>query len=495
MHQLSGIPDSQLQSVLNDLLIDGFVLVSKFRSADGTWTVIAKPGTVAGPATAGTAHVATAVVGTVASGLSAAGSASITHSVIDVEKVDRDLSKLHPVMRKAAEKLQKAMDDEGIPLKAFEAYREPERQAHLYAKGRTTGGSIVTNAKPWESYHQYGLAVDFVRFENGGWNWNDSTLEQKEQWKRFHELASAIGLEPLSFEKPHVQVVGTRFANLLNGQYPDGGDEDWSANLSRSIDRWTGTPKPPRPTTERPPIEVFAELRQLTSQTSSGWHSLFGGDEWRYDATGVRTRGAGGEKVWRTAGSPLTVQEILARFADQIRVAAIRHRVSPALIVMTIATETAAFRKDGFTGRRTFRWEAGYLVNATGDPALDGVKRGDYSAGPMQVLSDTARWMNATKALGHDSAALFPFFRSKAEATVDQLGLYDAAVCIDVGTAYIAQNMPSTGDDPLLVAAAYNAGSLKPSAENHWRIGSHGNHIDRAAEWYGDACAVINGTA
>ena len=73
----------------------------------------------------------------------------------------------------------------------------------------------------------------------------------------------------------------------------------------------------------------------------------------------------------------------------------------------------------------------------------------------------------------------------------DKLGLYDAETSIRCGAAYIAHQSRETGGNPMLVAAAYNAGSLKPSSENHWRIHTYGNHIDRAAEWYGDAAFVL----
>lgn len=226
---------------------------------------------------------------------------------------------------------------------------------------------------------------------------------------------------------------------------------------------------------------------------SSDWVSMFGGDAWRYDRSGVYTMGPNGKpKLWRTSGSPLTVSEIVSRFGAEIANASNKHQVPPSLIVMTIATEAAAYRIDGFSGPKTFRWEQGYTLNATGDPAIDGKEKGDYSAGPMQVLSDTARWMNDIRSLGYDAKTVFNFYKNKPAKAPESLGLYDPAICIDVGTAYIRHNMTITGDNPLLVAAAYNAGSLRPSSENHWRIHSHGNHIDRAAEWYGDACAVLS---
>ena len=416
----------------------------------------------------------------------------LSAEAINPEKRDADLDHLHPVVRRKVVAVQKKLDQENIPMRVFEAFRAPERQAFLYAKGRTAPGKKVTNAEPWESYHQYGVAADFVRFENGGWNWNNSTPAQKQQWDRFHEIARGEGLEPLNFEKPHVQLVGTSFAELLGGDYPDGGDDKWAANLTAAINRWPGSRKPPVPELgARPPMPVIAVTNTETVSTSS-WVSRFGGDAWRYDASGVYTAAPDGSlKLWRTAGTPITVQEILSLYGAEIMAAAAKHTVPPALIVMTIATETGIYRMDKFTGPRTFRWEAGYKVNATGDPAIDGKEKGDYSAGPMQVLSDTARWMNGVRSLGYDGAKVFRFYKNKPAKPPEDLGLYDPATCIDAGTSYIRHNMPVTGDNPLLVAAVYNAGSLRPSPDNHWRIHSFGNHIDRAAEWYGDACAVL----
>src|ERR1043165_556102 len=37
-----------------------------------------------------------------------------------------------------------------------------EEQNALYAQGRTKPGQIVTNAKGGQSYHNYGLAIDFA---------------------------------------------------------------------------------------------------------------------------------------------------------------------------------------------------------------------------------------------------------------------------------------------------------------------------------------------
>jgi peptidoglycan L-alanyl-D-glutamate endopeptidase CwlK len=416
---------------------------------------------------------------------------------VDPEVVDKDLSKLHPTVRAKVLAVQGRLDGEGIPMRVFEAYRAPERQAFLYAKGRTAPGSKVTNAKAWESYHQYGLAADFVRFENGRPNWDTDTPQKRDQWARYHAIAKEEGLEPLSWELPHVQLIGTSFARLLSGDYPDNGDETWNAALSASIKRWTGSPKPPLPDQGTRPPHPSIPLPSVTaSSASAGWHNRFGGDSWHYDRNGVYTRNPDGSaKLWRTSGSPITVQEVVSRFGAIIGDASRRFNVEPALIIMTIATETSQYRADGFTGIRTFRWEPNATLNYTGDPALDRIQLGDYSAGPMQVLSSTARWLNATMNLGFDPGTAFPWYKNKPPTPSSTLGLMDPTICIHLGTAYIAHELSVTGGDPLLVAAAYNAGSIKPSSENAWRIHSYGNHIDRAAEWYGDACAVLNQTA
>ncbi len=59
----------------------------------------------------------------------------------------------------------------GLDVYVFESYRSPARQAELYAQGRTKG-HVVTRADAWQSWHQYGLAVDLAFGGDGRWNWN-----------------------------------------------------------------------------------------------------------------------------------------------------------------------------------------------------------------------------------------------------------------------------------------------------------------------------------
>lgn len=164
-----------------------------------------------------------------------------------------DLDCLHPVMRDAAIELQQLFEAEGLPFRIFESFRSPQRQAWLYAQGRTRSGQIVTRAEPWESYHQYGLAADFVLWLDGRWSWNTLGVNTR-RWQRLHSLGRELGLEPLSFEMPHLQVAGLRLADLRAGHFPEGGDDLWHSNLEAAIISWGGNPAAPPLNSLRPAL-------------------------------------------------------------------------------------------------------------------------------------------------------------------------------------------------------------------------------------------------
>jgi peptidoglycan L-alanyl-D-glutamate endopeptidase CwlK len=164
-----------------------------------------------------------------------------------------DLDLLHPVLRDAVTAVQSDLEAAGIPLFVFEAYRSPRRQAFLFAKGRTTPGPKVTFAQPWQSYHQFGLAVDLVFGGPGKWSWEEPHAGD---WKRMHEIAKHHGLMPLDFETPHVQLAGTSSNALREGHFPSDGDETWAENMAAACAHWDSTPAaPPAPTiAEKPAV-------------------------------------------------------------------------------------------------------------------------------------------------------------------------------------------------------------------------------------------------
>ena len=75
----------------------------------------------------------------------------------------RDIKDLHPIVASLAKTLiERAKNELGIKLLITSTLRDNECQAKLYAKGRTAPGPKVTNAKPGQSFHNYGVAFDVV---------------------------------------------------------------------------------------------------------------------------------------------------------------------------------------------------------------------------------------------------------------------------------------------------------------------------------------------
>jgi len=211
---------------------------------------------------------------------------------------------------------------------------------------------------------------------------------------------------------------------------------------------------------------------------SRDFHDV-GGREWRYDETGVFLRN-NPQQPLRTANAPATVNAILAIYGTEIFSASMTRQIPPELIVMTIAVETAIFRNVGFTGPKTFRWEQGVT---------------SYSGGPMQILETTARDVISALHLVFEPQDVPPHFTSKPAAPPSNNPLYDGDTNITLGVDDISRHRDRTGLDPILVAARYNRGSLQPAArtqDNPWGLVTTGDHLNRAAAWFGDACFVLS---
>lgn len=102
----------------------------------------------------------------------------------------RDITQLHPRLQEKIAQLKELCKKEGLALGIAECFRTVAEQDALYAKGRTTAGSIVTNAKgsTYSSQHQWGIAFDF--FKNiKGHEYDDASF-----FARVGALAKSIGL-------------------------------------------------------------------------------------------------------------------------------------------------------------------------------------------------------------------------------------------------------------------------------------------------------------
>jgi peptidoglycan L-alanyl-D-glutamate endopeptidase CwlK len=140
-----------------------------------------------------------------------------------VEKMDRDVKNLAPFFYAQV----KAAIDEcaaaGMPLWIVEAYRSPKRQNWLYAAGRTRGGVIVTEARAWQSMHQYGLAIDVCGGTNKKPIW-------AMPWDKIKTIFEKHGLESLApYEQSHFEIrCGLKTADLFELAHSDGLEAVWS---------------------------------------------------------------------------------------------------------------------------------------------------------------------------------------------------------------------------------------------------------------------------
>lgn len=129
----------------------------------------------------------------------------------------RSLNLLYGPFRAHLEHGLKLARQTGLQVHVFESWRSFDRQADLYAQGRTAPGAVVTRARPGESWHHYGVAVDLVfdGDEKPGvqWSWDgDYVGSRTSDYADLGKILTIAGLtwygEPGSgfYEKPHFQM-------------------------------------------------------------------------------------------------------------------------------------------------------------------------------------------------------------------------------------------------------------------------------------------------
>ena len=69
---------------------------------------------------------------------------------------------LHPKVKELASSLILKAGEAGHHIVITQGLRTNEEQAALYAQGRIAPGKIVTNAKPGQSFHNFGVAFDIA---------------------------------------------------------------------------------------------------------------------------------------------------------------------------------------------------------------------------------------------------------------------------------------------------------------------------------------------
>jgi len=128
------------------------------------------------------------------------------------------IDKLHPSIRTATmiavTSAQAALTGRAQPRITF-GLRTFEEQQALYDQGRTKPGQKVTNAKPGQSYHNYGLAIDVALLIDGkelswdtGKDWDgDKQSDWMEVVAAFKKAGFAWGGDWRTFkDMPHFEM-------------------------------------------------------------------------------------------------------------------------------------------------------------------------------------------------------------------------------------------------------------------------------------------------
>lgn len=139
-------------------------------------------------------------------------------------------TELHPIVQERSNQLIQQAADKGIVIVIPDSFRSVEDQDRLYEKGRTEEGNIVTNAKGGESYHNFGLAIDFaLKTPSGNVVWDmqyDRNENGRADWAEVVDMAKALGFEWggdwVQFKDyPHLQMdFGLTIAELQDGKRP-----------------------------------------------------------------------------------------------------------------------------------------------------------------------------------------------------------------------------------------------------------------------------------
>lgn len=107
------------------------------------------------------------------------------------------IQKLHPNIRNYVLIIYNEILKTGISIRITNTLRTFKEQDDLYALGRTKPGKIVTHAKGGESYHNYGLAIDFcLLISNKEVSWNrdlDLNNDGQKDWDQVVKIFKKYG--------------------------------------------------------------------------------------------------------------------------------------------------------------------------------------------------------------------------------------------------------------------------------------------------------------
>lgn len=108
---------------------------------------------------------------------------------IDLGNASREWNALEHDFRQRLLTLYRMMEQRGYRMALLEGYRSPERQAMLSRQGPQ-----VTNAGPYQSYHQHGLAADSAFLRDGRLVISEQDAWAMQGYRLYGEFAESLGL-------------------------------------------------------------------------------------------------------------------------------------------------------------------------------------------------------------------------------------------------------------------------------------------------------------
>lgn len=137
---------------------------------------------------------------------------------------------LHPVVEENRDRLIQSAADKGIRVIITDGFRSFQEQNELYEKGRTAEGQIVTHAKGGDSYHNFGMAIDFALLNDQGKALWDITYDGNgngtSDWMEVVVIAKELGFQWGGDWKnfkdyPHLEMrFGLTILDLKRGKRP-----------------------------------------------------------------------------------------------------------------------------------------------------------------------------------------------------------------------------------------------------------------------------------
>lgn len=148
------------------------------------------------------------------------------------ERAERPLpTGLHPIVESKRDQLIVQAEEAGINILITDDFRSVEEQNEIHAQGRSRGGNVVTYAEGGESYHNYGLAIDFaLRLPDGSVVWDierDGNENGRSDWFEVADIAKELGFEwggdwQRFKDYPHLQMdFGLSIRQLQDGYRPE----------------------------------------------------------------------------------------------------------------------------------------------------------------------------------------------------------------------------------------------------------------------------------